>query len=254
MATRAICFLCNAFQAVFFARSGKGNVRERVAALRRGFTLIELLVVIAIIGILASMLLPVLASAKEKARQIECTNNLRQIGTCFVLYIDDWDGSFPLSYAEGGQQIYSWKARLDEYLGFPYKGTWPPSLNWGRWSGWICPSSSVSHSHLKANRMTTYIANRYIMQDRDPRFWSLHLREVKTPSKAVLTTEWGRSSAHTTLGGASSLRTHGLDPRHRMGCNVLFADFHVDYRKVAFSGVSYYLPPDDDLIWDCDPF
>ena len=60
----------------------------------RGFTLIELLVVIAIIGILASMLFPVFAQAREKARQTDCLSNMKQIGLAATMYRDDCDGVY----------------------------------------------------------------------------------------------------------------------------------------------------------------
>src|ERR671916_3232132 len=62
---------------------------------RNGFTLIELLVVIAIIAILAAILFPVFAQAREKARQASCLSNVKQIGLAAMMYVQDYDETYP---------------------------------------------------------------------------------------------------------------------------------------------------------------
>ena len=104
----------------------KGNSLLR----RRGFTLIELLVVIAIIAILAAILFPVFAKAREKARQTTCASNLKQLGTAVNMYVQDYDEIMPpyyyydpglVSYPNGdpaayGGNILTWYHILNPYL------------------------------------------------------------------------------------------------------------------------------------------
>ena len=84
--------------------------------MRRGFTLIELLVVIAIIAILAAILFPVFAKAREKARQASCLSNIKQLGLGLMQYCQDYDEMMPLPYSDGGAGRQRWFDVCNPYL------------------------------------------------------------------------------------------------------------------------------------------
>ncbi len=89
-------------------------MRRKVA-----FTLIELLVVIAIIAILAAILFPVFAQAREKARQISCLSNVKELGTSIMMYVQDYDELFPLAITWGippGSSWGVWSDRIQPYM------------------------------------------------------------------------------------------------------------------------------------------
>lgn len=124
---------------------------------KRGFTLIELLVVIAIIAILAAILFPVFAQAREAARKATCQSNLKQIATGFMMYTQDYDEVFPpwtgnaaLAYTcpEGSGCNFSLKFMYPALVG-PYVKNGvddnPSSPTYGQLGGvWGCPSTKAT--------------------------------------------------------------------------------------------------------------
>lgn len=88
-----------------------------VLSLRKGFTLIELLVVIAIIAILAAILFPVFAKAREKARQSSCLSNTKQLALAFMQYSQDYDERMPM-YVDSGYQFATmgWYNTIQPYI------------------------------------------------------------------------------------------------------------------------------------------
>jgi prepilin-type N-terminal cleavage/methylation domain-containing protein len=109
---------------------------------KSGFTLIELLVVIAIIAILASILFPVFARARENARRTSCTSNLKQIGLGIMQYVQDYDETYPPAYLLTTQtppngRVWATGAWFWQQIVFPY--TKSEQI-------YVCPSSSIMES------------------------------------------------------------------------------------------------------------
>lgn len=102
-------------------------IQKLTARARRGFTLIELLVVIAIIAILAAILFPVFAQAREAARKTTCTSNLKQVGIALGMYTQDYDECFPWGASNLGATTVTWYDLAEPYVkvgasGFGYTG------------------------------------------------------------------------------------------------------------------------------------
>jgi prepilin-type N-terminal cleavage/methylation domain-containing protein len=87
-----------------------------MAKMRKGFTLIELLVMIAIIAILAAILFPVFAKARERAQVTACLNNMKQLGLGLQMYLGDYDGSFPVLRRVNVPAPYTWRESLYPYV------------------------------------------------------------------------------------------------------------------------------------------
>ena len=122
---------------------------------RNGFTLIELLVVIAIIALLAAILFPVFARARENARKSSCSNNLKQIGVGIAQYVQDYDETYPLS--RSGQNV-------DVNGGFVADAPWHTAVMPYVKSTQLfkCPSASTTTTLQRAgtfNILTSYVCN-----------------------------------------------------------------------------------------------
>ena len=213
--------------------------------MKKGFTLIELLVVIAIIAILAAILFPVFAQAKESAKKTACLSNLRQIGMAFLLYGNDNDDRYPDRQDLKAVDYHPW-------IG------WPPSDPRGGWAIitlgdyirnpdiWSCPSvagsvmGEIAQVKQETSRYWFWRFDQYQTRPLD-NFWG------KTPDSALTDL---MQSGNTTVGNPQSVADVELvvDPYfprtiptvraelkgvavHFGGRNRVFADGHAKWLR-----------------------
>jgi|YNPNPStandDraft_1061719.scaffolds.fasta_scaffold32300_2 prepilin-type N-terminal cleavage/methylation domain-containing protein/prepilin-type processing-associated H-X9-DG protein len=214
---------------------------------RRGFTLIELLVVIAIIAILAAILFPVFAQAREKARTGTCQSNLKQLGTALHMYAQDYDETFPgiCVWSDVAGATKYWAEVVQPYV----KNTRIfrcPSAAYAWWFGPV-PSPLTFGCTYGYNQVLGCWA---------PPGWSGYwcsyeqgpsLARVQRPSDLGLLGEtnlpandsdpWGSWYAqgifagycNPQAGGQPVMEWFGIYPRHNEGANILFVDGHVKW-------------------------
>ncbi|MGE5531954.1 MAG: type II secretion system protein, partial [Bacteroidota bacterium] len=171
---------------------------------RRGFTLIELLVVIAIIAILAAILFPVFAKAREKARQASCLSNIKQIGLSVEMYKTDYDQMFPFSR----NQVPS---------GYWYNYFLEPYIKNKQCT--ICPSSSAWTVGYAYNIQFGYFPG---LQISPPRYGAMYEgvseASVRNPAETIVITEatvpyWYLRNLATPYSDASAQSTmHAFFP------------------------------------------
>ncbi|MEN6304740.1 MAG: DUF1559 domain-containing protein [Armatimonadia bacterium] len=206
-----------------FSSNNGGRVSTRPLCVSgRGFTLIELLVVIAIIAILASILFPVFARARGKARQTACLSNQRQIGVAMSMYADDYDEQLPLWSLMGGAPDGTGKLT---WLPDPY--TWDTQLYPYMRNRQIL--NCADNPHGRANR--AYAMPRYVSGQALGALTNVTAIVLIFEKGAYVPGSWEDATGENFLQSTTS--TNDGKMFHNNGKNFLFADGHAKWHAAT---------------------
>ncbi len=214
-------------------------------AAARAFTLIELLVVIAIIAILAAILFPVFAQAREKARQTACLSNVRQIGMGFAQYVQDYDECFPLASYDG--LALSWVNTMQPYIKSRQILRCPDDQS----QNWTAPLANPT-SEQQGLRLSSYFLNLWL--EGEQKYGNL--AAIQSPASVIYVSEskenltrdhfhppyWVKNDPeadammigmmHTMVWNDALTQTKELAfLRHSEGMNNAYADGHAKWGK-----------------------
>ncbi len=206
---------------------------RRMVARHTDFTLIELLVVIAIIAILTAMLLPALKGAKEKAKQISCFNNLKNIGFALFDYCDSNNDYIPPTCWDTPGSPPHWYITLGAYFNYDY------DTNWNGMKVFFCPSNPPDSAYWLG----------YAKTDDVSCFFSsglAKLSSLRSPSMTLSFADVGDNSTgtgNTWTHDVYILGTSGnTGYRHSGGADILFFDGHTEWHRARIPDGTFTPP------------
>lgn len=217
----------------------------------RGFTLVELMVVIGVIAVLAGLLLPVLANAKDKGRSAVCKGSLKQLYTAFILYAEDHKDQFPTPGSVG-----AYGPQPEDWIWWQYgrgvtNSSLAPYLDGFNTKLFTCPSDKeaqiMQEQGLLANDpyRYSYALTSYSLEDghnpgmatiitQKREVYPFRMSMVKDPTlKLMLVEEDDETQDDSRWVPVGSL-TNLVTRRHNKRGNVAFADGHVEHVKPTF--------------------